>query len=209
MPMNALILMLALTSTLVLRSGERIAVEGTPRTENGVVTFRSAGVLFSLPASEVAKIEPNEGTAGDAKPVRRLRVSPEEQKRLIEELERNHGGTAPAPPPTLANVPPPPKPAPSDENRWRQEARAHEESIRRAQEELELLETRAEELRTQIQGFFSLGYKPHQFTYQTSQLQYTLAMIPRAKLQIVRAERAYVQFREDARKQGVMPGWLR
>ncbi|HEX2059271.1 MAG TPA: hypothetical protein VHK90_00890 [Thermoanaerobaculia bacterium] len=208
--MNALVLLLALTSTLVLRSGEKIAVEGTPRSENGVVTFRSGGVLYSLPASEVEKIEKNEGTGGDAKPVRRLRVSPEERKRLIEELERNHGGTpSTAPPPTLANVPPPPKPAPGDENRWRQEARMHEESIRRAKEELELLESRVEELRSQIQGFLSLGFKPHQFTYQTTRLQYTLDMIPRAKLEIVRAERAYVEFREDARKQGVLPGWLR
>ena len=206
--MNAFVLLLALTSTLVLRTGEKITVEGTPRDENGVITFRSGGVLYSMPAVEVVRIEPND-SRDDQKPVRRLRVTPEERKRIIEELERNHGGAPSGTLPPVAKVPPPPRTNPGEEQRWRQQARDHEESIRRAQEEVTLLETRVEELRNEIRGFVSLGFKPHQFTYQSTRLAYTQELLPRARLEVQRAERAYDQFREDARRQGVLPGWLR
>ena len=68
---------------------------------------------------------------------------------------------------------------------------------------------RAAELRAQISGFLSLGYKPNQFSYQTTQLAYMQEQIPGAELQIQRAQRLYEQFRDDARRQGVIPGWLR
>jgi hypothetical protein len=209
--MNALIL-LALTSVLVLRSGDRIVVEGTAREENGVVVFRSAGKLYSLPAAEVdaeaTRAEAERATEPKSEPVRRLRVSEEQRRRLITELEQNHGGTPPAQPtPVLL---PPDEPAHSgDEWEWRNRARAYEESVLQAKEELQLLEAKVEQLRNEIHAFVSLGYKPRQFTWQSSQLEYALARIPRAKLEITRAERALVQFKEDARKQGVMPGWLR
>lgn len=207
--MNALVLLLALTSTLVLRTGEKIVTEGSPREENGVITFRSGGVLYSMPAVEVVRIDKNDASDDDGTQVRRLRVSPEERKRLIEELEKNHRGVSPGTLPPTIKVPAAPRPNPGDEQRWRQQAREHEEAIRRAREELELLESRAEELRNEIHSFVALGYKPNQFTYQTSRLQFTLELIPRAKLQVTRAERAYDQFREDARRQGILPGWLR
>ncbi|HYH09360.1 MAG TPA: hypothetical protein VEK11_20100 [Thermoanaerobaculia bacterium] len=207
--MNALVLLLALTSTLVLRTGEKIVAEGTPREENGVITFRSAGVLYSMPAVEVVRIDKNDTRDGDGKPVRRLRVSPEERKRIIDELEKNHSGAPAGTLPPVAKVPAAPRPNPGDEQRWRQQARDHEEGIRRAQEELALLERREEELRTEIHSFIALGFKPHQFTYQTARLEFTREMLPRARLEVQRAERAYDQFREDARRQGVLPGWLR
>jgi len=68
---------------------------------------------------------------------------------------------------------------------------------------------RAAQLRSRIAGFLSLGYKPNQFSYDTAVLQTTLEQIPYAELEVTRAERAYTQFRDDARRQGVMPGWLR
>jgi len=37
----------------------------------------------------------------------------------------------------------------------------------------------------------------------------TLDQIPAAELEVTRAERANAQFRDDARKQGILPGWLR
>ncbi|MEA2488443.1 MAG: hypothetical protein QOH21_235, partial [Acidobacteriota bacterium] len=52
-------------------------------------------------------------------------------------------------------------------------------------------------------------FKPHQYTYQATQLEHALAAIPRAELDITRAERLYAEFREDARKEGILPGWLR
>jgi len=216
MGMNALLLAV----TLVLHSGDRIAVEGEVREDNGVVMFRQGGLLYSLPAGEVLRLEEDAGrdvnppTAGNAalkpRPTTRMIVSEEERKRLIAELEKNHSGTpSNTPPPKLADIPPPPAPAPDDEQHWRSQARGYEEGIRRAQEELALLESRAAELQSQINAFFSLGYKPRQFTYQTTQLARTLEQIPYAKLEVTRAERAWQQFREDARKAGVMPGWLR
>lgn len=205
--MNALLLLLTLTSTLVLRSGDRIVVEGTPREADGVYTFRSGGLLYSLPASEVLRIE-DAPAAVKEKPTKKLRVSEEERKRLLEELAKNHEGQPPQPQ-KLLDAPPPPPASDPDEAHWRARARAHEENIRRAQEDLALLETRAEELRNQIHSFVSLGYQPRQFTYQTTQLARALEQIPAAKLEITRAERAWQEFQEDARKAGVLPGWLR
>lgn len=223
--MNALLLLLTLTSTIVLRSGDRIAVEGPVRAEKGVVIFRANGLFYSLPASEVERIEKQEPQPAvrqeppaeaekEKKIPRRLAVSEEERRRLLAELEKNHSGVAPESLPVLKEIPPPPsraeaREARDEENRWRSEARAHEEAVRRANEDLALLETRAEELRSQIFSLVGLGYKPRQFTYQTTQLERTLAQIPHAELRVTRAVRAYEQFREDARRQGVMPGWLR
>lgn len=208
--MHALVLLLTLTtSTLVLRSGDRIAVEGTLREANGVYTFRSGGALYSLPASEVLRVEETKREETD-KPVWKLRVSEEERKRLLEELEKNHAGTPPPPPAQFVPEAPAPQVQPmGEESQWRARARAHEEDLRRAQEELALLESRVEELRDQIHSFLSLGYQPRQFTYQTTQLARAEERIPYAKLEVTRAERAWLQFKEDARRAGVMPGWLR
>ena len=208
--MNALLLLLTLTtSTLVLRSGDRIKVEGTLREADGVYTFRSGGLLYSLPASEVVRVEEPQKASAE-KPVWKLRVSEEERKRLLAELSKNNAGTPPPPPPQFVPEAPAPSVEPiGEESQWRMRARGHEENLRRAQEELGLLQTRAQELRDQIQSFLSLGYHPRQFTYQTTQLARTEEQIPYAQLEVTRAERAWVQFKEDARRAGVMPGWLR
>ncbi len=208
--MNTLLLLLTLTtSTLVLRSGDRIAVEGKLREADGVYTFRSGGLLYSLPAAEVLRVEEMRPVTVE-QPKRKLRVSEEERRRLLEELEKNHGGTAPAPPQQFVPEAPVASVEPAgEEAQWRTRARDHEEGIRRAQEELGMLESRVEELRTQIHSFVSLGYRPDQFTYQTTQLAHAMEQIPYAKLEVTRAERAWAQFKEDARKAGVMPGWLR
>lgn len=212
----ALLLAAALTipsPLLVLRSGERINVETGVRVEERTVVFRSAGVLYSMPLSEV-DLETTRSMVGMvvAKPADRgkLKVSPAERDRLLRELEQNHSGK-PAPPGGL-DVPQPSKEqsaALDDEWSWRRAARSHEEAVRQAREEVELLQTRADQLRRQIENFVSLGYRPRQFTYQTSQLQLTLDAIPAAQLEVTRAQRALDQFKEDARKAGVLPGWLR
>jgi len=221
--MNALALLLtAMTSLIVLRSGDRIAVEGAVRETGGVVTFRSGGLLYSLPAAEIEKIEstapvmdkpaPRRLSAAEEPAAARLaglRVSEEERKRLIAELEKNHSGQPSAPLPPVIVVTPAASDLKEDEAHWRSRARGHEENVRRAQEELELLESRVRELQDQIHSLASLGYHPRQFTYQTTQLARTHEQIPSAKLEVTRAERAWQQFREDARRAGVMPGWLR
>ena len=221
--MNALVLLLTLTTTLVLRSGDRIPVDGKPVEKDGVVTFRSGGLLYSMPATEVERIETEEEAAKAApeqkaepkkEPIRRRAVSEEERKRLLAELEKNHTGTAKPPDQAAPRLDPPPtkeeaKELKREEASWRREAREHEETIRRARENLELLENRAIDLQNKIQSFISLGYKPSQFTYDTTQLQYTLDQIPYARLAVTQAIRAYDQFREDARREGILPGWLR
>lgn len=215
--MHALVLLAVLQTTLVLHSGDRIAVEGKAVEKDGVLTFRSQGMLFSLPASEVSRIEEAQPASESKievtapKAVKRRPVSEDERKRLLAELEKNHSGSAPAPPPEL-----PPAPTREEardikreETSWRREARFHEEAVRRAKEDLELLESKALELQDKIRSLTAQGYKPSQFTYDTTQLQYTLDRLPQARLEITRAERAQQQFREDARREGVMPGWLR
>ncbi|HEY0157455.1 MAG TPA: hypothetical protein VGF28_09240 [Thermoanaerobaculia bacterium] len=227
MSMNALLLLLTLTSTIVLRSGERIPVEGSVREERGVATFRSNGRLYSMPMSEVERIEKPEEAAKPAaetrpapaqatKPRARtpLAVSEEERKRLLAELEKNHAGGPARELPIVRETPPPPsreeaREQQAEEQRWRSQARAHEENIRRATEELYLLETRIRELEDQIHSFITLGYKPRQFSYQTTQLERTREQLPYAKLEVTRAERAFNEFKEDARRQGILPGWLR
>lgn len=211
-----LLLLTLTTTTLVLRSGDRMTVDSV-REENGVLTFRANGTLYSMPASEVERIEHDERpaeqkvvvTAEPAAPRMRLRVSEEERRRLIEELEKNHsgrpvsreqllqGGMAPLPQNT------------DDEWEWKNRARSHEEAIAQAAEHLALLETRESELRAKIHSLISLGFRPRQFTYDTTLLVRTQEQIPYARLALARAERQYEQFREEARRRGVMPGWLR
>jgi len=225
MIMNALVLLLALSSVIVLRSGDRIQVDGAVKQENGVVTFKSGRLFYTLPSEEVERIETagrkaeTEETAIEpaAKPApiapRRLRATEEERKRLLAELEQNHGGQ-PAVPQKIMELPPAPTRAETaankrEETQWRTQARAHEEAILRANEELSLLETRAAQLQEKIHSLIALGYKPPQFTYDTRLLASTLEQIPYAKLEVTRAERAFAQFKDDARKDGVPPGWLR
>ncbi|HEV7763732.1 MAG TPA: hypothetical protein VGQ76_01905 [Thermoanaerobaculia bacterium] len=224
--MTALVLLLALASTLVLHSGDKISVEGTPVEKDGVYTFRSEGKLFSLPASEVLRVESaTPKVEAEAKPLvveeekkkpakGRRPVSEEERKRLLAELEKNHNGTPAPPSQKLPALAPPPtreevKEQKNEESYWRSKARSYDEAVRRANEELELLETRVSELELKINGFIAQGFKPNQFSYDTTLLHKTKEQIPYARLEVTRAVRASEQFREDARREGILPGWLR
>ncbi len=216
--MNALFILLITalsipTPTLVFRSGDRLDVDVGVRIEQGRVIFRSGGALYSVPEAEVDLAATRAVVSVPivkAQTTMRLKMSEAERTRLFKELEQNHSGT-----PTTAKLPTFPtvsereQLASPEEWSWRRDAQAYEESIRRAREELDLLRTRAEQLRAHIAGLLSLGYKARQFTYDSTQLEATLAQIPRAELEVERAERAYAQFRENARRQGILPGWLR
>jgi len=217
--LHSLLLITALsipTNTLVLKTGERISIEAPLRVDGAQVVFRSGGALYTIPSDEVDI----EASRAEGNPVRiqaetrgpRLRVSAEERNRLLRELEENHSGTAT--PMTAVNVLPPPTAGEraqmsEDEWSWRNRVREYEEQILRAHEDLNLLQDKAESLKAHIAGLLSLGYKPSQFTYDSTQLAYTLDQIPRAELEVQRQQRVYDRFRDDARKQGVTPGWLR
>ncbi len=197
--------------TLVLRSGQRIAVEGPIHEDNNLLVFREAGgSLYSLLATEVdveqtrAAIAPATVVLVEPPPVTvvderlKLRVSESERARLLRELELNHSGTA-APPQTLLERPPEPPTRAEvqaqavEEWAWRNRARSYEESIRQAKENLNLLEARAAQIQSKIRGLLSLGFKPGQFTYDTFQLQNTLEQIPYAELEVTRAVRTCCQ----------------
>lgn len=204
------------TPTLVLKSGHRIAVDGKVRIENGVVLFRSSGSLYSVPSEEVdldaTRAAANAVNITPVDDTKSLRVTPAERERLLRGLEENHAGT----PATREQMDLPPaetrqsaRNQKEDEWAWRDAARAHEEDVRRAREQLELLEDRAAELRSKIAGFISLGYKPSQFSYDTTVLASIEEQIPQAELEVRRAERSYQQFLDDARRKGILPGWLR
>lgn len=218
-----------LTTTLILRDGTRFDVDGPIREEQGRIIFRS-GTLYSIPVSEVdmeatraavtktVRVTADQEATGSAvtKAVLvtadqdgKLKVSAAERDRLLRELEQNHSG-GPVQALNLEKVVEPREsPDKGDEWSWRYAARAHEEAILRAKEDLALLRNRAAMLKRQIEQFVALGYRPHQFTFQSSELQVTLDQIPAAELEVTRAERANAQFRDDARKQGILPGWLR
>jgi hypothetical protein len=201
---------LILATTLVLRSGISIPVEGTPTSSNGRVVFRAIdGTLYSLRADEIASIENTPAAAAPVAEKKKLKLSAEEREKLLRELENNHAGV-PAPAGQIVTAPPPPaKDQTEDEWRWRRESRAREEAVRRAKENLTLLANRVERLQAEIRGLAGLGYKPQQFSYQTTQLQSVLEEIPYAELSVTRAQRELDEFRDDARKQGILPGWLR
>ncbi|MGZ8867263.1 MAG: hypothetical protein ACXW2P_02890 [Thermoanaerobaculia bacterium] len=215
----ATLLMLVVSATLILRTGERIDVTGPIREVDGQVIFRvPGGTLYSLPASEIDQegtraLEEARRKAADPAP-RKLKVTPEERDRLLADLAKNRNGQQPEPQRSLTQPPPAPSRAEQAAERdaeweWRQRARTYEEDIRRAEEELQLLRNRIDELESEIRGLVSLGYAPRQFSYQTTVLVTTKEQIPAAELAVTQARRAYDQFREDARRAGVMPGWLR
>src|SRR4051794_33674820 len=201
---------LILLTTLVLRSGIRIAVDGAVTQQDGRVVFRAVGgALYSLPASEVeTSVAQTEAAPPPAEKKKQLKLSAEERDRLLRDLENNHTGT-PAPAGQILTTPPPAKDQTDDEWRWRRESRAHEETLRRAKENVTLLADRIERLQGEIRGLLGLGFKPNQFSLQAAQLQSALEQIPYAQLEVTRAQRDLDEFRDDARKQGIMPGWLR
>ena len=83
----ALLLLTALTiptPTLVLRNGTRLDVDGSVRLDQGRVVFRSAGVLYSLPAAEV-DVDATRAVGANVTLVRgdermRLKVTPAERR---------------------------------------------------------------------------------------------------------------------------------
>jgi hypothetical protein len=206
------------TNTLVLKSGVRFAVDGVVTEQDGRVVFRSHGALYSLPSSEVdfeatkGSVSAVEVRASEEKP--KIKVSDAEKQRLLRELERNHSGTPASH--DLGRVPhdptedmTPAEKGSTEEWAWRRQARAHEEAIRQAKEDLDLLRDKIAHLRTQIASFINQGYKPAQFSYQSTELQNAIDAVPQAELMVQRAERAYAEFRDDARRLNVLPGWLR
>ena len=211
----ALLLLTALTistPTLVLKNGRRIAVDAPVRVNGAIVLFRSAGTLYSIPAEEV-DYDATRAAANPAAPVQddtqKLKVSTPEKERLLRELEANHAGTPATKEQMALDAPKRTDTNRGDEKMWRERARAYEEQVQRAKEQLELLRQREADIKAKIVNFLSLGYRPHQFSYETTLLASVEEQIPQAELEVKRAERVRQQFLDDARREGILPGWLR
>jgi hypothetical protein len=209
--------------TLVLRDGSRVRIDGLPSIRDGQVVFRSAGgALYSIALSEVDQeatrdasvpvaVNPPAGEPGRPRMAdAALPHLMNDTDRLLRELEANHSGIAQpleaASPRYGSEVD---VTARGDEWSWRQRAREFRENLLRAQEELQLLLNREQALQDRILTLRRLGFRANQFTYDTSELVLVREQMDRARLEVVRARRALDQFLDDARRQDVLPGWLR
>ena|GEM_PF-498260 len=216
---------------LLLRDGSRIETLGPIDRKGSRLTFRNrAGVLYSIPASEVEREINVEQTtasstmlvmsgepdilAGKPRLAEAIRGKLNDKDNLLRKIEQNHAGTAA--PPAAREEPPLPAEAVAaailrnpDEWAWRREARSHEEALQRAREDLAMLQTREKKLEDEILTLASRGYRARQFTYQTSELVHVREQIEPAKLEVTRAQRALDEFMDDARRQDILPGWLR
>lgn len=147
---------------------------------------------------------------------RALIVSDDAKRKLLDELKESRGTPVPARPyvsPAFDESDEAPKERAgarnSEEWRWREQARAHKERVVQRQEDLQMLIKKEQDLSDEIIGLMNLGYNGNQFSYQVLSLARVRDQIPRARLELQRAERAYAQFQDDARRQGILPGWLR
>lgn len=220
---------------LILRTGASIPVAGEIRSENEKLIFRTpAGVLYSIPLEEVDLEKTiSQGTtelkavrldqpsvSGQKAPrkpaaARKLALSEEERKRLLEELSHNREGT---PAPVQESLTPEGLEKALAENEkeraereaqaesWRQLGRSARGAIEQATGELRALEDEQERLEEEVNQLVTQDLDP---TGQLLQLDSVRSQITRAREAIVNAESAWVKLQDEARKAGALPGWLR
>jgi hypothetical protein len=215
---------------LVLTSGARISVEGDVSLQNGSYVFRSNGTLYALPADEVdvpATNRREEARRAELERSRpsgpvKMKVSADERQKIFEKLNNTakDAGTPATMPPVVVTAPstevavaaevePSREELRQEERYWREESRRHHEAVERWREELAFLARREQKLEDEILMLMSLGYKSRQFSMEVMQLERAREAQERARLELGRAERALQQFLADARREGILPGWLR
>lgn len=215
-----------LATILLLDGGTRIEGEIVERANGRVVVRTSAGLLYSVPESSIrSESESAHSTEEKGKaavrvaPARRLpeskiRVSDEEKNRLLTELSKNHSGKTapkqsweiPKPQPAEAEIEVTER---SDESYWREESRKRDEAVRRATEQYELLTRREREIEDTVRMMLASGVNPDHMGYQVMALTDTRTMREQARLAIESAKRHRDALHEDARREGILPGWLR
>jgi hypothetical protein len=216
---------------IVLRSGAVMNVTEVVRLERGRVIFAGAdGALFSIRLSDIdveatdARLQAGgkPGAAGDAPGQsaseegeylrRRLPVSEEEKRRILAEMEaRSHTGRA-APQPAYEEPEPDLRVAirgKTDEEEWRRRSRAHRDAVERVQRELDLAIRQERQLNDVVLFLAGRSQDASNYGYLVHQLQDVRSMIPRIRISLEQAEQAWQRFQDDARRQGVLPGWLR
>jgi hypothetical protein len=216
---------------IVLRSGAVMNVTEVVRLERGRVIVAGAdGALFSIRLSDIDVEATDARLQADGKPdgtrdaprqpatderedlPRKLPVSEDEKRRILAEMEkRSHTGRA-SPQPTYAEEEPDLKVAvrgKSDEEEWRRRSRAHRDAVERAQRELDLAIRQERQLNDVVLFLAGRSGDASNYGYLVHQLQDVRSMIPRLRISLEQAERAWQRFQDDARRQGVLPGWLR
>lgn len=220
---------------IVLRSGQVIAVDELIRVERGRLIFvTDGGTLYSLRLTDVdiektdARLPANRRATEEEKPgkpqeseartygaglPRTLPVSEEEKKRILAEMEgRSHTGRAVPQSDDTEEAPPVVKKSPEneqDEWKWREAARGYRDAIERANERLNAARQRERELSDMLLMYAGSSGDATNYSYLVIQLADLRSMIPQLEGEVRRAEAAWAQFRDDARRQGILPGWLR
>lgn len=219
-------LSLLLATVLTLDGGSRIEGEIVERANGRVIVRTATGVLYSLAESSirsesVTPVSLPEVRATAVKrersarlPDLKIRVADAEKKRLLAELSKNHSGkTAPKQSWEIARAEPAEEQLVvterSDESYWREESRKRGEAVLQAKERLELMTRREQELEDTVRMMLATGVNPDYMGHQMNALADARTMRDQARLDIGRAERDFRALQEDARREGILPGWLR
>jgi hypothetical protein len=209
---------------LVLRSGATIRVSGPVQVKENKVLFRdSGGAFYSLDVAEIdadatakgpSKNEPAAKPAASTSP-RKLAVSPEEKARLLEELSHSRGQPAPLRSESRPSPSPSPSPSPAptalekeSEQFWRDRARAARAEIERAKGMLAALQRREDDLESTLLMLRG-HYRDSVLTAQLLELERVRYAIEAETQNLIKAEKAWFDLQEDARKKDILPGWLR
>lgn len=218
---------------LVLRSGQTLPVSGEIREDGRRLVFRTAeGVLYSIALDEIdleatrelalksnAGAEPAEAAQAEEAPppplARKLAVSEQEKKRLLEEISRNRDGK-PAPEQRsltdeglkdeMARLDRERDQRERDERYWRDRAGPARERLNRARDEAALLEARVRRLQDEVGMVVAVGLDPSGQLYQ---LDLARNQLDSARQRVGSAERAWADLQDEARRAGALPGWLR
>lgn len=212
------------SQVLVLRSGERIEVVGELKNDGDRVVFKSRnGTLYSLPASEIDE-KATLAAAADTSPQdekarlpKRLKGDAATRKRLLSELSRSRGTPVPAAPaPARIESKPPAgdetaKEAAlaAEEETWRRNARALDVQVENAEQRIRNLTERERALNDGILAMLAMGHPQEHLGLQVRQLQDTQSYLEQAKRELERVTRERAAFQDDARRRGILPGWLR
>lgn len=211
---------------LVLQSGHRIEVQGDVLEERGKAVFRNlSGVAYSLPLTEIdmkatlgKSIQATDPT-GSSEEIenssRKIKVSEEEKKALLEKLSRNHSGQAPpaspTPPALEGSAPDTSRKNRNngDEDAWRQRARSAKEQVRASEDRLLTLEDQEQRLEMQVRALMGVASNSEGFGSLVNQLEDTRTLVGYARDGLAAARRDLSALQEEARVKDILPGWLR
>jgi len=211
---------------LILQSGHRIEIQGDVFEQNGKAVFRNLnGVAYSLPLSEIdidatlgRTVEAKDTTVKSEEPEdssKKIKVSEEEKKALLEKLSRNHSGQAPPSPATRpSSKSPAAETTPAtrkdgDEEAWRQRARTARDQVRAARERLQTLEDQEQRIEMQVRALMGVAANTEGFASLVNQLEDTRSLVGYARDSLADAQRELSALQEEARVKDILPGWLR